>query len=74
LLGSKLPEPIHATGAPRSELYLLVQDPLQHHQRALAAGAIELTGLEDRDWGHRAAYSLDPDGHVLAFAEEIRTP
>ena len=28
----------------------------------------ELDPLRARDWGHLAAYSLDPDGHVLAFA------
>ena len=32
------------------------------------AGAAELDGLVKRDWGDVAAYSLDPDGHVLAFA------
>lgn len=73
LIGSKLPEPIQETDAPRSELYLLVRDPLRYHQRAVEAGAIELSGLESRDWEHRVAYSLDPDGHVLAFAEEIET-
>jgi len=25
--------------------------------------------VESRDWGDRAGYCLDPDGHVLAFAE-----
>jgi len=34
---------------------------------------MELSGVENRDWGHRAAYSLDPDGHVLAFAEQIES-
>ena len=38
------------------------------HARALSAGARELSPLLARDWGHVAAYSLDPDGHVLAFA------
>ena len=70
-LGDSLPDPAQATGIPRSELYLYVKSPLDFHQRAIAAGAIELSGLENRDWGDRAAYSLDPDGHVLAFAEKI---
>ena len=39
--------------------------------QSLHAGAIEISPMADRDWGHRAAYSLDPDGHLLAFAEEI---
>ena len=68
LLGEKLPDPALAAGIPRAELYLLVDDPGACHQRALACGARELSGLAPRDWGHQAAYSLDPDGHVLAFA------
>lgn len=68
LLGAALPDPARARGVPRAELYLLVADPGQAHQRALAAGATELAPLTARDWGHCAAYSLDPDGHVLAFA------
>ena len=71
LLGSRLPDPAQASAAPRAELYLLVPDPRAFHERALAQGARELSPLADRDWGHRAAYSLDPDGHVLAFAEEV---
>lgn len=68
LLGASLPDPAEARGTPRAELYLLVGDPAPYHARAIAAGAQELSPLLQRDWGHRAAYSLDPDGHVLAFA------
>lgn len=70
LLGDRLPDPADAAGIPRAELYLHVADPLEHHLRALEAGATELSGLANRDWGDRVAYSLDPDGHVLAFAEK----
>ena len=68
LLTDRLPDPARAAHIPRSEIYLLVSDPLAYHRRVLEAGAMELGGLEERNWGHRAAYSLDPDGHVLAFA------
>ena len=70
LLGDKLPDPARGKGVPRSEIYLLVSNPREYHQRAIEAGAVELSGLENRDWGQRAAYSLDPDGHILAFAEK----
>lgn len=70
LLGEQLPDPAGAAGIPRSELYLYIADPRKVHRRAIAAGARELSGFEERDWGDRAAYSLDPDGHVLAFAEK----
>jgi uncharacterized glyoxalase superfamily protein PhnB len=73
LLGDKLPDPIESKNVPCCEIYLLVNHPLNYHQRAIEAGAVELSGLEKRDWGHRAAYSLDPDGHVLAFAEQIES-
>jgi catechol 2,3-dioxygenase-like lactoylglutathione lyase family enzyme len=68
LLGESLPSPEAARGVPRAELYLLVDDPTAFHARALAAGARELSALSPRAWGHDAAYSLDPDAHVLAFA------
>jgi uncharacterized protein len=70
LLGSRLPDPAHAAGVPRCELYLVVRDALTYHQRALDAGALELSQLGKREWGDLAAYCLDPDGHVLAFAQQ----
>ncbi len=71
LLGEKLPDPARAAGIPRTEIYLRVTNPLTYHRRAIEAGATELSDLQDRDWGDRVAYSLDPDGHVLAFAGKI---
>ena len=71
LLGIRPPEEGAGSGVPCCELYLVVETPWAYHDRAIACGAMELSGLMERDWGHRAAYSLDPDGHVLAFAEEI---
>ena len=72
LLGDRLPDPNNAAGTPRAELYLVVEDPGTCHRRALDNGAKELSALSLRDWGHEAAYSLDPDGHVLAFAREAK--
>lgn len=68
LLGDKIPDPASARGVPRAEIYLLVDDPAAFHARALANGARELSPLAQRDWGHVAAYCMDPDGHVIAFA------
>ena len=68
LLGSALPDPSAANGIPRAELYLVLSEPGGYHTRALSAGARELSPLLPRSWGHVAAYSLDPDGHVLVFA------
>lgn len=66
-----LPDPEKGGGIPRAEVYLTVPDPAACHARALAAGARELSPLEPRNWGDKAAYSLDPDGHVLAFAARL---
>lgn len=68
LLGPVLPDPATGRGVPRAEVYLVVDDPAACHSRALGAGARELSPLASRSWGDDAAYSLDPDGHVLAFA------
>ena len=68
LLGPSLPDPAAAQGIPRAEIYLVVDDAAAYHARALAAGARELSALARRSWGDSAAYSLDPDGHVVAFA------
>lgn len=74
LLGDRLPDPSAAAGLPRCELYLVVDEAGPYHARAVAAGAVELSPLAPRDWGQRVAYSLDPDGHVLAVADEARGP
>jgi hypothetical protein len=58
-------------GAAREELYLVVDDPTGCHRRALDNGGTELSPMQLRDWGHRAAYSIDLEGHVLAFAEKL---
>lgn len=71
LLGAALPDPAVAEGIPRAELYLVVPEPAARHAMALRAGARELSPLLARSWGHAAAYSIDPDGHVLAFARAI---
>lgn len=68
LLGEAIADPATARGAPRAELYLVVSDAAAWHARAIAAGARELSPPAARSWGHAVAYSLDPDGHVLAFA------
>ena len=65
----EMPDPAQADGVPRSEVYLIVPDAAGFHRRALEAGAIELSGLTERAWGDMVAYSMDRDGHVLAFAE-----
>ena len=63
-----MPDPAVARGIPRAELYLVVLDAAAYHARARAADATELSPLTRRSWGDDAAYCLDPDGYVVAFA------
>lgn len=69
LLGPLEGDPPQQGSILKAELYLVVDDAAAAHACALKAGGRELSGLAERDWGDRAAYCLDPDGYVLAFAE-----
>ena len=68
LLGPALDGARPGHGTLRAEIYLVVDDAAAYHQRALDAGAVELSALTLRDWGDDVAYSRDPDGYILAFA------
>jgi predicted enzyme related to lactoylglutathione lyase len=70
LLGETIKNPSEAAGIPRAELYMIVENADQFHERSLKSGATELSSMTKRSWGHIAAYSSDPDGHVLAFASD----
>ncbi|MBK6775988.1 MAG: VOC family protein [Flavobacteriales bacterium] len=64
-----LRHPSEAKGAPRCELYLVIEDLSEGIRRATRAGAILVNEPADRDWGHSVAYFADPDGHVIALAQ-----
>lgn len=68
LLGELLPDPSRGSGIPRVELYIRIKDPESMYARAQSAGAISLSPILERNWGGRAGYVIDFDGHVLAFA------
>lgn len=61
--------PEKGNGIPRCELYLFVDNPAVSLERAVSAGAKEISKAEQKDWGDRVAYCADPDGHILAFAK-----
>ncbi|BCL71910.1 hypothetical protein TUMSATVNIG1_38770 [Vibrio nigripulchritudo] len=69
LLGPHLTSSDQACGNPNSELYLIVDDPFEYHQRSIEHGAKELSPVQERDWGALVGYSRDIDGHILAFAK-----
>ncbi|MFZ3229991.1 MAG: VOC family protein [Pseudobdellovibrio sp.] len=69
LLGEAIQDPENAKGVPRAEVYLRVSNPELAFMRALEAGAKLLSPIEQRNWGARAGYLEDPDGHVIAFSD-----
>ena len=71
LLGSNLPDLRAASGIPRAELYLSREDAEETHARALTAGAREISPPAARNWGELVGYSMDPDGHMLAFGKPL---
>lgn len=71
ILADKVPHPKEGDGIPRCELYFYVEDIEKESQNALQSGAKLISPIEDRDWGDRACYFADPDGHILVFAEKL---
>jgi predicted enzyme related to lactoylglutathione lyase len=70
LMGEALPDPASANGIPRAEIYLTVDDPSEFHRRSIQYGGKELSLVDKRNWGDIAGYTMDLDGHVLAFAKK----
>lgn len=71
ILGNQINHPSEGIGIPRCELYLHVEDLAFEYRHALDSKACIVSELQDRDWGDRAFYISDPDGHIIAFAQKI---
>jgi len=71
ILSDQTPHPKTGNGIPRCELYLLLDNIDEAYERALKAGAKEISKIQDRDWGNAVGYLSDPDGHLIAFAKRI---
>ncbi len=72
IFNGKIPDPKTGNGIPRCELYLSVSDVALSYEQLLKNGGISISAPENRDWGHFAAYGADPDGHIVAFAQELK--
>ena len=72
ILQGKTEDPTSGTGITRCELYLYVDDTEAEYQNAVALNAKVLSAPADRDWGDRAFYLADPDGHIVAFAKQLK--
>jgi len=72
IITPKTKHPSTANGIPRCELYFSVNNPDDFYDYALQQMIPVISPPENRDWGHRVVYLQDPDGHMIAFATEIK--
>lgn len=72
ILENKIPNPAHANGVPRSELYLFVDDPDEYYSRLVEVGGMGISKTELRNWGDYVAYGSDIDGNILALAKKAK--
>ena len=70
ILADKTPHPASGSGIPRCELYWFPESLEAAWQRAIKAGAAEISAISTRDWGDRVGYLADADGHIVALAEK----
>ena len=71
---SRLPSLIGREGGvqgPTMAAVFLVQNADSEAERLKSLNVPILAGPEDRPWGHRTVHILDPDEHVVEFAQEI---
>jgi uncharacterized glyoxalase superfamily protein PhnB len=61
-LGGKELDPLASPG-----IYIVVNDPEAHHDRAVAAGAEIVRELTDEDYGSREYSARDLDGYLWSF-------
>lgn len=72
ILSGKTPHPDLGNGIPRCELYFYVENIEFELDNAIKSGAKLISPIEDRDWGDKACYFADLDGHIIAFAERLK--
>ena len=71
ILEDKMPHPDKGKGIPRCELYFYVEDIELEFNNALQNGATLISPISTRDWGDKACYFADLDGHIIAFAQKL---
>ena len=70
LFGEEFVEQKDRKALPNVELYFQIDKAVEFHKRAVQLGATEIRKFAKMDWGDKVAYSLNHDGHILAFAEK----
>jgi uncharacterized glyoxalase superfamily protein PhnB len=66
MLGS-VKDDAYARAVGQGSIYVAVDDPDAHYQRARAAGAEIITELRDTEYGSREYGAHDPEGNVWSF-------
>ncbi|GIK70610.1 MAG: lactoylglutathione lyase [Bacteroidetes bacterium] len=69
ILKNKTKNPAAGNGIPRAEVYLYVNNLEEYYNRAKTCEMIEVSGIEERNWGDTVCYFADSDGHIIAFAK-----
>lgn len=69
MLGSRGAGAPEFEAAPRgsASVYVVTDDPEDVHARAIAAGAVEVIGLRDQEYGSREFTVQDPEGNLWSF-------
>ncbi|MFL6142897.1 MAG: VOC family protein [Labedaea sp.] len=62
-LGGGRPDPLAST----ISIYVVVEDPAAHHDRARAEGAVIVRELEQMDYGSLEYSVRDPEGNLWSF-------
>jgi uncharacterized glyoxalase superfamily protein PhnB len=67
MLGSDRGDGPVGSHAGQGWLYVVIENPDPHHERAVAAGAEIVRPLEDTDYGSRDYSARDPEGNLWSF-------
>ncbi len=71
ILQNKIDNPASGNGIPRCELYLYSDNIVADYENAISCNAKLISPIMDRDWGDKACYFADHDGHIIAFAQKL---
>lgn len=73
IISKTLPHPNLGVGIPRCELYLYIENLKSLYFKIKTLNVQIVSELSNRDWGDNAFYIADLDGHIIAFAEKIKS-
>lgn len=72
ILENKITNPAAANGISRCELYLKTDDIQKKYRFLIQKGIEILKNPAEMNWGDTVFYLSDPDGHIIAFAQQTK--